>query len=186
MTGKLLKLLEIKNKPKFIQYTRHHEYNQSEIETALQNKEQKIGLVSDGGYPVLSDPGIDVIRFAQENGLPYSVLPGSNALLPAVVGSALVNKEFVFVGFAPLKKGRQKWLQQNLLEAKYPVVIYESVHRIRKLISELKALLEPERKVFINREISKLYEQKYACSISQLDPESIKEKGEFVIVIDKV
>jgi 16S rRNA (cytidine1402-2'-O)-methyltransferase len=186
MTGKLLKLLKIANKPKLVQYTRNHCYNKVEIESVLQTPDIAIGLVSDGGYPVLSDPGVDVVRTAQEIGLEYTVLTGSNALLPAAIGSGFVSKEFVFLGFPPLKKGRQKWLQNNLLQPQYPVVIYESVHRIRKLIIELKQLLEPDRKVFIIREISKLYEQKYLCRVCELEPESIKEKGEFVIVIDKV
>ncbi len=186
MSGKLLKLLNISNKPKFVQYTRNHLYNKSEIETVLQTPDINIGLVSDGGYPVLSDPGVEVIRTAQELDLQYVVLPGSNATLPAAISSGFVNKEFIFLGFPPLKKGRQKWLKENILETKFPVVVYESVHRVRKLMTELKELLETDRKVFIIREISKMYEQKYLSKIGELEIESIKEKGEFVIVIDKV
>jgi 16S rRNA (cytidine1402-2'-O)-methyltransferase len=192
-TRKLMKLLEIENKPKFIDFTRNHELNLLPIEAALRTiltaeEEEKeaveILVVSDSGTPGISDPGIEIIRLAQELAINYTVLPGATAFVPAVVASGITGREFTFLGFLPVKKGRQTQWKEIAVSA-YPVVFYESVHRIEKCIGELKQYLDPSRKVSICREVTKMYETIWIGTIGTLEVSEIKQKGEFVIVVDK-
>lgn len=82
-----------------------------------------------------------MIQLCNENSLPYSILPGANALVPAVVGAGFDTSKFTFIGFLPTKKGRQTALKA-MIENKdeIPTFFYESVHRVEKLMHELKAL----------------------------------------------
>ena len=192
VTGKLLMLLGItyspETKPKYITYIRNNEFNQAPIYDALESlklNDQNVVVVSDAGTPGISDPGFLIIRKAQELGLTYTILPGATALIPAAVGSGLIGKEFTFLGFLPLKKGRQtlwKWIAL----CEYPVVIYESNHRIAKFIVEAQTFLTPNTQISIAREISKLHEQYWMGTVAELDTLTIVEKGEFVIVIRNV
>lgn len=181
-TSQLLKLLEAGNKPRLVAMLKNHNFNEKGILEVLKSEGETILVVTDAGTPGISDPGYLIVKMLQEKSLNYTVLPGANAVLPAVAASGLVVKEFTFLGFLPLKKGRQKALQSLSLE-KLPFVLYESNHRIKKLLGELKENLNEESEVFIAREISKKFETFYFGKISELDVEKIKEKGEFVIVI---
>ncbi len=188
-TSKLFDKLLIKNEPRFINIIRNQSTNLRQIEEAVNLYERNAGkltvlVVSDAGTPGLSDPGFEIVRMLQEKGLEYSVLPGANALVPAVVASGLVGKDFTFHGFLPLKKGRQTLLHK-ISESEIPIVFYESVHRIRKTLIQLQDLMEPTRKIFIARELSKQFEEYISSELGSIDTESITEKGEFVVVIDK-
>jgi 16S rRNA (cytidine1402-2'-O)-methyltransferase len=113
------------------------------------------------------------------------VLPGANAVIPAVVASGLVKKEFEFLGFLPIKKGRQTaW--KSIQIAQIPVVIYESSHRIQKFLEELGFYLHPQRSVCVCNDFSKLYEAAWRFRAGEAKVQKIPEKGEFVIVIDSV
>jgi 16S rRNA (cytidine1402-2'-O)-methyltransferase len=188
-TAQLLQLLKIEKTPKLIQYVSNHNFNYSKIYEALSqdlinDSQSYIGLVSDAGSPCLSDPGREVIQIAIELGLKYSVLPGANAVIPAVAASGFVAKEFSFMGFLPVKKGRNKnW--NDIIRSQYPIVLFESKHRINKLIEEIKSNLDPQRKLCICREISKLHESIWSGKVGQLDEYQLVDKGEFVVVIDR-
>ncbi len=188
VTRKLMKLLEIETAGKFVDYMRNHQLNQAseaELDKISEDNEYRVVMVSDAGSPGLSDPGFLIIKLAIEKQIPYSVLPGSNALVPAVVGSGLVNKDFLFVGFLPTKKGRQKKLKE-VSGSGYPVVLYESVHRVEKLISELNEYYSPQSEIAICREISKQFEEIVVSKLADLDISKMKLKGEFVVVIRPV
>lgn len=189
-TAQLLKLLKIPNPPKLIQYVSNHNFNYTKIHDALLEDKNSnddgfiTGLVSDAGSPGLSDPGREVVEIAIEIGLKYTVLPGSNATIPAIVASGFVSKEFIFIGFLPIKKGRNK-LWGDIIRSQYPTVLYESKHRINKLIEEIYANLEPERRICICREISKMHEWIWSGTVEELKSVEVMEKGEFVVTIDK-
>lgn len=151
-------------------------------------QDNNVGLVSEAGTPWLSDPGKTLIRLCNENSINYSVLPGANALVPAVVWSGFDTSKFIYIGFLPQKKWRQTQLK-NIIEKKYgdfPVFFYESVHRIEKLFKELR-LLDFQWKISISRELSKLFEQNITWSLEEME-NKIKDKTliikwEFVIWI---
>jgi 16S rRNA (cytidine1402-2'-O)-methyltransferase len=188
VTAKLYQKLDILTHPPFINIVHNNRFNVRQIEEIFvriqQNPEISVAVVSDAGSPGLSDPGFEVVALAQQMELEFTVLPGANALVPAVVASGLVGKNFKFVGFLPLKKGRQTILQ-SFKTAEEPVVFYESVHRIRKTIAYLQEILEPTRRVFIGRELTKQFEQYWGGEIGTINVDEIVEKGEFVVIVDK-
>ncbi len=148
----------------------------------LDEDQNIIALVSDAGTPGISDPAFEVLQLAQELNINYTTLPGATALIPAVVNSNLINKDFLFLGFLPLKKGRMtQW--KRIAESKTPVVIYESCHRIVKFLEEAKTNLNPKTKICINQEISKSHENIWVGRVSEIEKYEVVEKGEFVIVV---
>ena len=146
-------------------------------------KGQRYALVSDSGTPAISDPGVRLVSEAIKEGIQVITIPGATALIAALTISGLPTDSFVFEGFLPQKKGRQKKLKE-LIEEKRTIVLYESSHRIIKLINELVENL-PDRYVVICRELTKKFEESWRGYPSEIK-EKINEKilkGEFVIVI---
>lgn len=146
---------------------------------------KNIALISDAGMPGISDPGFLLVRDAQKRGVPVRVIPGANAVLTALTLSGLPSDRFIFEGFLPPKKGRNKRIQ-SWIEEERTIVIYESVHRIHKLLEELSEHLQPERIVAVTRELTKTFEEVIRGTISEV--KTICEqhetlKGEFVVVI---
>ncbi len=113
-------------------------------------------LCSDAGTPAISDPGFLLVRACVDAGVEVMCLPGATAFVPALVVSGLPCDRFVFEGFLPHKKGRQKRLQ-SLVEESRTVVLYESPHRIIKLLEELVKYECSDRRIVLCREISKLH-----------------------------
>lgn len=142
-------------------------------------------LCSDAGTPGISDPGFLLVRACVEAGIEVSCLPGATAFVPALVLSGLPCDRFIFDGFLPHKKGRQKRLQAMILE-KRTTVLYESPHRILKLLHELVNYECGSRKIAVCRELSKLHEEVVRGTVSDaLEHFSQKSpKGEFVVVIE--
>ncbi len=145
-----------------------------------------VWLVSEAGTPGLSDPGKSLVQICNENKIEYTILPGANALVPAVVASWFDTSSFVFLGFLPQKKGRQTVLK-NIIAKKYwemPVFFYESVHRFEKLLKEL-AELWFDGKISVSREISKMYEQVVNGTLDEVielvKTKKLSIKWEFVV-----
>jgi len=139
---------------------------------------------SDAGTPAISDPGFLLVRACVEAGVDVSCLPGATAFVPALVVSGLPCDRFVFEGFLPHKKGRQKRLQE-LLEDERTVVFYESPHRIIKLLNELVKYECSERRIALCRELTKLHEEIFrgtvSDALSHFDEKA--PRGEFVVVL---
>ena len=192
-TAMLLKLLEIKSDQKLIQLSKKQEINFKGIEEVISELKKHatdendyiIGLVCDAGTPGISDPGKVVIQKLWENNLTFTVLPGATSLIPAVVASGMLTKDWCFKGFLPIKKGRQT-MWKEITQSQVANVIFESVHRMEKTILEMKEYLPPNRLIFIAREISKLHETYWRGKIEDLDPKQVTLKGEFVLVIGGV
>jgi len=144
---------------------------------------QSYALVSDAGTPAISDPGVRLISEAIKNGIQVITIPGVTALIAALTISGLPTDSFVFEGFIPQKKGRQKKLKELSGENR-TIVLYESSYRITKLIDELFDYF-PQRYVVICRELTKMFEETwrgYPKELKEKLPEKII-KGEFVVVI---
>ncbi len=146
---------------------------------------KQVSLISDAGTPSISDPGFLIVRESIKNGIEINCLPGPTALIPALVNSGFSSERFVFEGFLPSKKGRNKRLK-NIKEERRSIVVYESPRRLLRLLRELKEILGEERRVSISREISKVFQENLRGTIaeitSQLDDKIIK--GEIVVIID--
>jgi len=151
------------------------------IERLLQG--QSYALISDSGTPAISDPGIRLVSESVKNGIEVITIPGATALIAALTISGLPTDSFVFEGFLPQKKGRQKKLKE-LSEEERTIVIYESSHRIIKLIDQLFEYF-PERYVVVCRELTKKFEESWRGYPAELKKKLNEKivKGEFVVVI---
>ncbi|PID59789.1 MAG: 16S rRNA (cytidine(1402)-2'-O)-methyltransferase [Ignavibacteriae bacterium] len=140
-------------------------------------------LVSDAGTPTISDPGVRLVNEAIKNDILVTAIPGANAAIAALSISGLPTDSFLFEGFLPQKKGRQKKLKE-LAEEERTIVLYESVYRIERLLKELKEYM-PSRFVVIQREITKKFEECWSGYPNKilvtLSNKSVK--GEFVVII---
>jgi 16S rRNA (cytidine1402-2'-O)-methyltransferase len=147
---------------------------------------EKIVFVSDAGTPGISDPGSRLVgrvrEFAPEAII--EAIPGASALTAALSIAGMNAEQFTFLGFLPHKKGRQTALKK-IAASEYPVVLYESPHRILKLLAELSALQIP--RVTIARELTKVHEEvasgtpvEIADHLEQKDA----VRGEFVVIVE--
>ena len=159
---------------------------------ALLEEGKNIALVSDAGTPTISDPGcmlVDQVRARFGEEVEVIPVPGASAVLSALSVSGFPSSEFVFLGFLPHKKGRET-LFREITSSKRTVVFYESPHRMEKTLASLAEHLEPERRLQISREMTKIYEQHVRGSLLEViaffqsHPEGIR--GEFVVVVEGV
>ena len=186
-TMKLMKMYDIPYKDKtFFSLTSFTSNNQLARYVDIL-KASDIGLVSEAGTPWLSDPGKSMIQLCNEYKIPYTILPWANALIPAVVGAGFDTSEFIYLWFLPTKKGRQTKIKE-ILQSDTPVFVYESVHRMEKLLKEL-SQAGFQGQISIARELSKMFEQHFTGTVEEAI-EMIKEKklpikGEFVVGIKK-
>lgn len=164
----------------------YHEHNKAarldRIVAAL--AEGPVALVTDAGTPGLSDPGYELVRAAQERGIPVHPVPGASALLAAVVASGLVPGPFTFAGFPPPATGERRVAFARLALSPTPTVLYEAPHR---LVATLGALLAAcgDREVAIARELTKLHEEirRESLSAALAHFEASPPRGEFVIIV---
>lgn len=143
-------------------------------------------LVSDAGTPNVSDPGWQLVQAAAENGIAVTPIPGASGLTALVSISHFSLNNFVFLGFPPHKKGREKFFGQLAAETR-PVILFESTHRIVKTLKTL-ADLVPDQEIILAKELTKVYERTWRGSVknvynelSHLPKENLK--GEFVMAI---
>ncbi len=143
-------------------------------------------LVSDAGTPGISDPGIRLVNSAIQKNIPVGGIPGANAAILALSISGLPTDSFVFEGFLPQKKGRQKKLLQ-LSNEERTIVLYESMYRIEKLLNELNEYMS-DRYVVVQRELTKMFEESWRGFPYQIIEElpDKKIKGEFVVIISPI
>ncbi|MEI9918757.1 MAG: 16S rRNA (cytidine(1402)-2'-O)-methyltransferase [Bacteroidota bacterium] len=165
-----------------------HIFNEHKILKGLVDRMKKgevMALVSDAGTPGISDPGFLIIREALAENLVVECLPGPTAFVPALVKSGFPTDRFVFEGFLPHKKGRQTAVKE-IAEEERTVVLYESPHRLVKLLEQLEPLVEPTRKISVSRELTKMFEETVTGSVSEvLQHFRVKDvKGEIVVVIN--
>ncbi|MCX6807123.1 MAG: 16S rRNA (cytidine(1402)-2'-O)-methyltransferase [Candidatus Berkelbacteria bacterium] len=145
---------------------------------------KSIALVSEAGTPGISDPGQKLISYLLERlaSLEIIPIPGSSAVTAALSISGFPTDKFLFLGFLPKKKGRQKILHEINNFAHYTIVIYESPHRILKTLRELSDIFK-DREIVVCRELTKKFEQIYRGNILNII-EKVKPKGEFVVIIE--
>lgn len=179
-SGHLLKHFEI-SKP----LQSFHSHSTREQAAKLMERAQKehIAYISDAGTPGISDPAYLLIQEAIQQGVKIEIIPWASALLAGLVGSGLHMHDFRFLGFLPLKKGRQTLLKA-LKEKDYTAIIYESPHRIEKTLSDLMVIFWPEHHICLARELTKMYETYHRDSLQNLSEEAKKGafRGEIVLI----
>jgi 16S rRNA (cytidine1402-2'-O)-methyltransferase len=188
VTSKLLSKLNIKKDKELLCY---HDQNESSMAGILADRiaaGESIALVADAGTPTISDPGFRVVRECRKRKIPVEAVPGVNAAITALSISGLPSDRFLFVGFLPPKRAaRQRFFTEHL-NFPYTIILYESCHRIQKMLQDLVDTLGPERCISVSRELTKLHEASHSGPAAAVQ-ETINQsslKGEFVVLISKV
>lgn len=147
------------------------------------NNGESCALISDAGTPGISDPGVRLISAAINSQIQVVPIPGVTAAITALSISGFPTDSFLFEGFLPQKKGRQKKLKE-LSEIDKTIIIYESTYRIEKLLNELQEYM-PERLIVVCRELTKKFEETWRGTAASLIDDLPKKiiKGEFVVII---
>jgi len=192
VTKKLLDHYQIKTPT--ISYHQHSGELKVDKIIALLKAGKNLALVTDAGTPGISDPGGKLVSLVrQELGTAVLIVsvPGASALGAALSIAGAGFDHFLFLGFLPHKKGRQTKLKE-IMTSEYPVVLYESKHRIVKLLKELEEIsLAPPivLEVMVARELTKLHESFYQGTPAEileiLNQNPLNLKGEFVVLIKK-
>ena len=181
-TGILLKHHSISNNLKSYHIFNEHKVVENIIEMVKEGK--TIALVSDAGTPGISDPGFLLVREAVKADIKSECLPGATAIIPALVNSGMPTDSFVFEGFLPVKKGRQKKLE-HLKEEARTMVFYESPHRLLKTLGQFSEYFGEDRQISVSRELTKIYEENVRGSIVEVLAKFSEKtiKGEIVITV---
>jgi 16S rRNA (cytidine1402-2'-O)-methyltransferase len=143
-----------------------------------------LALVSEAGTPGISDPAYYLIQIAIKNDILIMPIPGATALIPALTISGLPTDRFVFEGFLPVKPGKRHKRLEKLKGEERTIILYESPHRLLKLLGEIQTILG-EREMVVVKEITKLYEKAYRGTASTISDRLKAEKirGEFTVII---
>ena len=182
VTGQLLKYYDINKK-----LISSHNFNESKNTNKLLeylNSGFNVGLVSDRGTPIISDPGYELAKCAIDNGFNVVSLPGATALIPALTSSGISPMPFYYYGFLNNKDSSRKKELENLKNIDATIIIYEAPHRIKKTLIDLGNILGNNRKISISREITKKYEEIYRGTVEELIKQNNEYKGELVLVIE--
>lgn len=182
-TGQLLRHFNLK-KP-LLSYFQFNEAKRSEEILERLGRGEIVALVTDAGTPGISDPGERVVKAAVAAGLRVEAVPGPCAFIAALTASGLSTEEFHFIGFLPHKSGQRRKRLDVLRNVTGTLAIYESPHRIGRLLGELSELF-PGRTVVLARELTKKFEEFLrgtpAELLTLLQRRSLK--GEFVVMVE--
>lgn len=187
-TKKLLHLLEERFDMEYPQaeFRSFNEHNGRErlLQIGALLTEQEVVYVSDAGTPVISDPGQILVDYCQQQGILYDVFPGASAVTTAYAASGFEEGKFLFFGFLPHKGKERSAALREAMENGYSTVLYESPHRLEKLLSEISEHDE-NRALFAAKEISKKYQHYYRGSVKEVREalEKTTIRGEWVVVI---
>jgi len=182
VTGQLLKYLDISKK--LISSHNYNENNNKEKLLEYLNSGSNVGLVSDRGTPIISDPGYELAKFAIEEGYNVVSLPGATALIPALTSSGISPMPFYYYGFLNSKDSARRKELEFLKNIDATLILYEAPHRINKTLKDMGNILGNNRKISISREITKKYEEIYRGTIEELIEQNNEYKGELVVVVE--
>lgn len=189
VTKNLLNHYQI-NKP-LTSYHQHTDEKKVKEIVKLLEEGKNLALVTDAGTPGISDPGNMLIRSvilsaAKDPALGIEVvpIPGASAVVSALSISGFPTDKFIFMGFPPHKNKRQKFFKE-VAASQYTTVFYESGHRIKKCLQELKENLDLGRGLVVCRELTKKFETIYRGTIDKILEQMQDERGEFVIIVNQ-
>lgn len=167
-------------KPLF-SYQKFNEREETDRIIAKLREGKTIAVISDAGMPVISDPGNILAKTLREEGLPFSVVPGANAALSALVLSGFSAERFCFIGFLPAKKTDREELLVKFKNTQATLIFYSAPHDINKDVLTMYSVLG-DRKAAAVKEITKIHERVTDFNLKDGFPE--EPKGEYVIIVD--
>ena len=168
-----------------------HQYNEDKVSYLLLEKlraGESIALVSDAGTPLLSDPGMPLVKMVKDAGLDVVPIPGACALIAALSAAGLPVTQFSFEGFLPRTSSARKAFFNERLMSPKTWVFYESSHRILVSLQDMAAIIPLDRQIVIARELTKLHETIVKTSLGNalelVEKNDNMRKGEFVVIVD--
>lgn len=181
ITGELLSKLDIKKR--LVHSDDHTEDGLKEMVLSSLQEGKNIGLVTDRGTPIISDPGYKIVEFVSKNGFNVISLPGPTAFVPSLTASGINPQPFLFYGFLNSKESKREKELESLKKLPYTIILYEAPHRIHEMLESLLKVFG-DRKIALNREISKRYEEIIRGTISEVLEVVDELKGEMVVVVE--
>ena len=172
-TNILLTHLHIKKK-----MISNHKFNEEKNKNGY-----NVGLVSDRGTPIISDPGYILTKHVAEQGYNVVALPGATAFVPALITSGIDANHFLFYGFLNSKSSKRIKELEELKFEKYTLIFYEAPHRLIETLKDMKKVLGNNRIISISREITKKHEEIYRGTFDDALEKTVDFKGEMVIVV---
>ncbi|MCB1183509.1 16S rRNA (cytidine(1402)-2'-O)-methyltransferase [bacterium] len=181
-TGRLLKHYGLR-----VPLVPYHDHNKRQVVPRIVSRlaaGERVAVVSDAGMPCISDPGYALVQALREAALPWTVIPGPSSTLAALVLSGFSPDRFLYLGYAPRKKGQRRAFLAEALAEPGTVLVLESCHRIRSTL-EILAELAPGRPLAVAREITKLHEETPRGTAAELLEimNGSRLKGELVLVV---
>ena len=185
-TRKLLSHFEIKTGT--VSYHQHSKVQKLDYLIELLRQGKNVAMVSDSGTPGISDPGNVLVKSVAEqlgDSVQIMPIPGACAAISLASVSGLPTDKFLFLGFPPHKKGREKFFKR-VADSEETVIFYESPHRFLKALNSLSELLSEDRKVVVGRELTKVFEEVVRGAVGEVLAyfEEKGVKGEFVVVAE--
>lgn len=184
-TGKLCQHLGIK--PRLRSLHEHNESSRVEELIARLRAGDNLGLVSDAGTPLISDPGYRIVAACHQHGIKVSPVAGPSSVIAALSVCGLPTNRFCFYGFLPVKAAARRTLLQQVSASGSTLVFFESRHRIVSSLADICELMGHERKICVARELTKAFESVMLGEASdvfeRISQECESQKGEFVVVI---
>ena len=132
------------------------------------NSGKSIALTSDAGMPSICDPGENLVKCAKSKGIGIVCIPGPCAALTAIVSSGLPSSKFIFEGFLPKKKSEREKILLEISKNDKTTVIYESPHRLMKLLGQLKEYCGGDREIQVFRELTKKFEEHIGFNVNEV------------------
>ncbi len=181
--GSLLTKLGIKNR-----LVSYHDKNEQSMATTLADRLEQgesIAVISDAGTPAISDPGFRLTRECHKRAISVIPVPGPCAATTLLSASGLPSNGFLFVGFLPPKSAARRRFLEEHIDFPYTIILYESCHRIEKLMAEMVDILQENRCVCLGREITKRFESIASGPLTSVNEtfQASSKKGEFVVII---
>lgn len=181
---KLLMLLNINKHFQYYKFDMFSELGQTQKIIDLITKKNKVMLLSDAGYPTISDPGYQLVNACIKSDIAIEVINGPCSLIHALVGSGFSSQEFLYLGFLGKTSIERTKKLHKYIDINTTWIILESVHRLKECLKDLFKVLGAQN-ICIAHELTKLHEEFIYVNLSNIDNIELDYKGEFVIVIDK-
>ena len=184
-TGRLLAAAGVGHRPLMAVHD-HNEARSIGAVLARVRAGELVAVVTDAGLPGISDPGERLVRAAAKEGLEVSVVPGPSAAVAALVISGLPTGRVAYEGFLPRRgSGREERLE-DLRTERRTIVLFEAPHRLARTLADLVAVLGPDRRLAVVRELTKLHEETWRGTLAEAveRSEAAEPRGEHVLVVE--
>lgn len=182
-------LKQIVQKPKFISYYDEVEYKKIPETIRLLTEGKDVALVSDGGTPLISDPGFKLVQECVNRGIKVISIPGASSVISALVSSGLPTNNFWFLGYLPSKTGQRRKLLSDLFrcfetrEQKPTLIFFEAPHRIQESLTDICEVFG-DIEIVIAKELTKIHEEVWKGKITTAIKYFSKSQGEIVILFN--